>query len=316
MGQQDIAHKEFYSHPENVKDLIQGFVALDCVEQFDFSTLERDNSSYTEKEKNERHDDIVWRLKYRDEWVYIYIIIEFQSDEDETMPVRIMSYLSLLYLNLLANKNLGYGKDKKLPIVLPIVLYNGKYDWKVTKNIQDMIEDTQDNSLQKFIPKLSYYFIDEIRPNANEKDSVFAGLTNSVIATMKLQRAISREDFDKLAEELKDIFKDEKQKQRFSSFVTFMLRLLSTKLDKIDYEKAKSLDEVIRMTYTFIDREIENGVKNGIKNAEKKGEKKGKISAFYDMIKNGLITLEQAADSLRISPKQLLDDFKEYNLVL
>ena len=58
------------------------------------------------------------------------------------------------------------------------------------------------------------------------------------------------------------------------------------------------------MTYTFIDREIENG------------EKKGKISAFYDMIKKGLITLEQAATSLGISPKQLLDDFKEYNLVL
>ncbi|MBP5470575.1 MAG: Rpn family recombination-promoting nuclease/putative transposase, partial [Candidatus Riflebacteria bacterium] len=190
------------------------------------------------------------------------------------------------------------------PIVLPIVLYNGKYDWNVTNNIQDMIENTQDYSLQKYIPKLSYYFIDEIRPDANEKDSVFAGLTNSVIATMKLQRAISREDFDKLAEELKNIFKDEKQKQRFSSFVTFMLRLLSTKLDKIDYEKAKSLDEVIRMTYTFIDREIENG------------EKKGKISAFYDMIKKGLITLEQAATSLGISPKQLLDDFKEYNLVL
>ncbi|MBR4328764.1 MAG: Rpn family recombination-promoting nuclease/putative transposase, partial [Candidatus Riflebacteria bacterium] len=302
--QQDIAHKECYSHPENVNDLIQGFVAVDCVEQFDLSTLERDNASYTEKEKNERHDDIVWRLKWRDEWVYIYIIIEFQSDEDETMPVRIMSYLSLLYLNLLANKNLGYGVKKKLPIVLPIVLYNGKYDWNVTKNIQDIIEDTQDNSLQKYIPKLSYYLIDEIRPNANEKDSVFTGLTNSVIATMKLQRAVSREDFNKLTEELKVIFKDEKQKHRFGSFITFMLRLLSIKLDNNDYEKAKNLDEVIKMTYTFIDREIENG------------EKKGKISAFYDMIKKGLITLEQAANSLGISPKQLLDNFKEYNLVL
>ncbi len=74
------------------------------------------------------------------------------------------------------------------------------------------------------------------------------------------------------------------------------------------------------MTYTFIDREIENGIKNGIKNglknAEEKGEEKDKISAFYDMIKKGLITLEQAATSLGISPKQLLDDFKEYNLVL
>ena len=59
MGNHDISHKEFYSHPENVKDLIQGFVALDCISEFDFSTLERANASYTEKEKNERHDDII-----------------------------------------------------------------------------------------------------------------------------------------------------------------------------------------------------------------------------------------------------------------
>ena len=66
----------------------------------------------------------------------------------------------------------------------------------------------------------------------------------------------------------------------------------------------KDLDEVIRMTKTFIDREIENS------------EKKGKISAFYEMIKQGLITLDQAATSLGITSKQLLADFKEYNLVL
>ena len=73
MIKHDIAHKEFYSNPENVKDLIQGFVALDCVSEFDFSTLERDNDSFIEKEKNERHDDIIWRLKWRDRWVYVYI---------------------------------------------------------------------------------------------------------------------------------------------------------------------------------------------------------------------------------------------------
>ena len=154
MGKLDISHKEFYSHPENVKDLIQGFVALDCVEQFDFSTLERANASYAEKEKNERHDDIIWRLKWLDEWVYIYIIIEFQSDEDEAMPIRIMSYLSLLYLNLLANKNLGYGKTKKLPIVLPIVLYNGDSFWNVPLNVQDLIEKTEHSELDNVYSKI------------------------------------------------------------------------------------------------------------------------------------------------------------------
>ena len=57
MGQQDLAHKEFYSEPENIKDLIQGFVALKYVEQFDFSTLERENTSFVAKENTQRHDD-------------------------------------------------------------------------------------------------------------------------------------------------------------------------------------------------------------------------------------------------------------------
>ena len=308
MGKHDISHKEFYSHPENVKDLVQGFVALDCVSDFDFSTLERENASFVTKENTERHDDIIWKLRWRDKWVYVYIIIEFQSDVDETMPVRIMSYVSLLYLSLLANKNLGYGKGKKLPIVLPIVLYNGNDVWNVPKNIQEMIDDTKYDRLQSFIPKLSYYFIDEVHPEANEKDSVFEGLTNSVIATMKLQRATNREDFITLVEELKELFKDEKQRQRFSTYMIFMLRFLSAKLDRPEYESVKNLDEVIRMTKTFIDREIEN--------SEKKGKKEGEFNTVYNFIKQGLVTIDQAAKSIGLTKEQLLEGFKEYNLVL
>ena len=312
MGKNDISHKEFYSHPENVKDLIQGFVALDCVSDFDFNTLERENASFVTKENTERHDDIIWKLRWRDKWLYIYIIIEFQSDVDETMPVRIMSYISLLYLSLLTNKNLGYGKEKKLPIVLPIVLYNGSDVWDVPKNIQEMIDDTKYDRLQSFIPKLSYYFIDEVHPEANEKDSVLEGLTNSVIATMKLQRATSREDFIKIIEELKELFKDEKQRQRFNTYMIFMLRFLSTKLDRPEYESVKNLDEVIRMTYTFIDREIDNGKKEGMK----EGIKKGEFNTVYNFIKQGLVTIEQAAKSIGLTKEQLLEGFKEYNLVL
>ncbi len=306
MGQHDIAHKEFYSHPENVKDLIQGFVALDCVSEFDFSTLERDNDSFVEKEKNERHDDIIWRLKWRDRWVYVYIIIEFQSSVDETMPVRIMSYLSLLYLNLLANENLGYGQNKKLPIVLPIVLYNGSDIWNVPKNIQDMVDETSEEKLQKFIPKLSYYFIDEVHPEANEKDTVFDGLANSVVATMKLQRTVDREDFKVFVEQLKELFKDENQKRRFSSFIAFMLRLLENKLNKDDYKKVKNLDEVIKMTYTFIDYEKDISVKEG--------EKKGKLELLSSLIKEGLLTLKQAAEKMNMTIPQFENEIKNLSL--
>ena len=66
------------------------------------------------------------------------------------------------------------------------------------------------------------------------------------------------------------------------------------------------------MTKTFRDYDRENDLKEG----EKKGEKKGKLSAFYDLIKRGLITLEQAASTIGVTKDQLLEDFKECNLVL
>ena len=308
MGKHDISHKEFYSHPENVKDLIQCFVALDCVDDFDFDTLERENGSYVAKENTERHDDIIWKLRWRDKWVYIYILIEFQSSVDEAMPVRIMSYLALLYLSLLENKNLEYGKKKKLPIVLPIVLYNGRDYWNVPFDIQSIIDDTDDEKLNRYIPKLSYYFIDEVHPEANEKDSVFKGLINCVIATMMLQRAINKEDFEKLMMMLKEVIKDEKQRKRYETYMTFMLRFFENKFETDEYRKAKNLEEVFKMTYTFIDYEKDKSLEEG--------KKEGKLSAFYDMIKKGFITIDQAASSIGISNEQLLDDFKKCNLVL
>ena len=303
MGQHDIAHKEFYSHPENVKDLIQGFVALDCVSEFDFNTLERENTSFVPKENTERHDDIIWKLRWRDKWIYIYILIEFQSDVDETMPVRIMSYVSLLYLYLLGNKNLEYWKEKKLPVVLPIVLYNGKDIWNVPKNIQDMFKETHEE-LQKFVPRISYYFIDEVHPEANEKDSVFDGLANSVVATMKLQRTASTDKFLEFLNELKEIIKDPDYRNKFVSFMAFMRRFLSVVFDNQAYENALTLEEVIRMTKTFRDYDRENDLKEG------------EYNAIYNFIKKGRITIEEAANDIGVTVEQLLANFKKYNLVL
>ena len=218
-----------------------------------------------------------------------------------------MSYISLLYLYLLANKNLEYWKEKKLPVVLPIVLYNGKDIWNVPKNIESMFKETY-KELDRFIPKLSYYFIDEVHPEANEKDTVLDGLANSVVATMKLQRVASTDKFTEFLNELKEIIKNPDYKKKFITFMAFMRRFLSFVYDNPAFEQALTLEEIIKMTKTFRDYDRENDLEEG--------KKEGKLSAFYDMIKKGRITLEEAASDIGISVEQLLASFKEYNLVL
>ena len=53
-----------------------------------------------------RADDVVWRVKAEGEWIYLYILIEFQSTIDPYMAIRIMTYVGLLYQDLIRKKDI------------------------------------------------------------------------------------------------------------------------------------------------------------------------------------------------------------------
>jgi len=85
----DTGYKLLFSNPELVRDLILGFVPDEWLHQLDYSTLERVPGSYVTEDFSNRADDIVWRVKVGGEWVYLYLLIEFQSRVDKyTEPCR------------------------------------------------------------------------------------------------------------------------------------------------------------------------------------------------------------------------------------
>ena len=55
------------------------------------------------------------------------------------------------------------------------------------------------------------------------------------------------------------------------------------------------------MTKTFRDYDRENDLEEG----RKEGEKKGKLSAFYTLVKDGILTLKQAAEKMNMTIPQL-----------
>lgn len=84
-----------------------------------------------------RSDDVVWRVRAGGEWVYLYLLFEFQRSVDKHMALRMMVYIGLLYQDLVKS---GQGLPKgRLPPVLPIVLYNGHRRWTARTNIADLI---------------------------------------------------------------------------------------------------------------------------------------------------------------------------------
>lgn len=133
----DQSYKLLFSHPEMVADLLRGFVHEDWVKHLDFSSLEKVGGSYISDDLQEREDDVIWRVRWGQDWLYVYLLIEFQSTVDRYMAVRILVYLSLLYQDLIKTGQLT--TDGRLPPVLPIVLYNGSRRWDAPVEIADLI---------------------------------------------------------------------------------------------------------------------------------------------------------------------------------
>ncbi len=115
----------------------------------------------------------MWRLRYRAAdgstgWVYLLVMLEFQSSVDTDMALRVHGYTGQLYARLRREDRKG-----PFPPVLPIVIYNGRAHWSAARNIRDAIAPAG-AALECFQPKQGYLLLDvhRLRPADLPEDNV------------------------------------------------------------------------------------------------------------------------------------------------
>ncbi len=95
LAMHDPAYKRLFSHPRMIQDLLHGFATRDWSNARDFATLKPVPASFYSR--RQRHGDLVWQVRFHDRWLYLMLLLEFQSDVDHGMAVRILTYTGLLY---------------------------------------------------------------------------------------------------------------------------------------------------------------------------------------------------------------------------
>ena len=156
----DAAYKRFFSDPLMVESLLRDFVPERFVDDLDFSTLELCSGDYVADNLSQRHNDIVWRIHWKEQkWLYLVLLLEFQSKQDPWMPLRMLSYTSLLLLKLVETRKVL--PHHPLPDVFPIVLYNGGMAWKVPLDVASLYTAPMSSRLQLYRPQHPYFLLDE-----------------------------------------------------------------------------------------------------------------------------------------------------------
>jgi hypothetical protein len=80
--------------PENLRELVR-LVARDIADRLDFTRAERINRSFIPGSLHKQEADLLTRVPYRDGEgeVWVYLLLEHQSQPDVTMGLRLLSYM-------------------------------------------------------------------------------------------------------------------------------------------------------------------------------------------------------------------------------
>ncbi len=142
------------------------------LERLDFSTLTQLPDIYVSKELRKTLSDIVYSCSMKDGsgTIKISLLIEHKSYVDKYTPIQVGAYVFSGLLKQISSK------EKKLSLIIPILLYHGKEKWEY-RTLNDLFEDL-DPELRRFIPDYEYVY-----HNVGEiSDEVIQALHNKFLA--------------------------------------------------------------------------------------------------------------------------------------
>ncbi len=225
MGQHDLSYRLFFSHARMVCDLLREMIGEAWVELLDFTSAERVNASFVSNKWKNRESDVIWKFRRRDtgDPVYVYVLLEFQSRPDRYMPVRLMTYTGMFYEQLIAEGRLP--PSGRLPLVIPIVVYNGLGSWGTPLDLAELIERF-DPSAESYVPHLRYKLVHEAAYSAEE-----LGAKQSPVADLfRLEQSTSWKDVLAGVERLEEHVEPGTEPELYRAFVGWLREVIFRRL--------------------------------------------------------------------------------------
>jgi len=306
----DGGYHLLFSFPRLVTDLLRGFIDEAWVEVLDFSTLERVNAKLHGGNLLRCDGDMVWRVKLKTGGhAYIFVVLEFQSNPDHWMAVRMAAAVLLLYLHLIRESQRP-GADKSdilagglLPPVFPLVLYNGTDTWRAEQDAAKLIAELPGLEGWSWRPSIRYHVLSEQEVPRGK----LGGPDNLVAVLFALEQCRTLEDVQAQIFRLATLLQGEENAELRRAFITWITSVVAvarqipvghTMIRPLSEEKTM-LSDVIK----DIEQKMINNYSKGLSDGETKGEAKGEARGEARGEAKALIRLIERRFSL-LSPDQ------------
>jgi len=236
------------------------------------------------------------------------------------MPIRLLMYMTEIWRDELKNTDtkIKKRKDYKLPAIVPMVVYNGKYNWTVARNFKDILKGHE--LFEDSIVDFRYLLFDvnrmekeELLEIANIVSTVFLLDQNvndiEIVDRLKLVGRILRKDSSKEQQKIFKAWLVNILRNRFKDNIDTNINKLLKETSELEVEDMVSnLGKTIERGFKTSEQ---RGIKQGIKQGIDKGIEQGKEETAVNLLKLGIDT-EIIAKGTGLSLEKILELKKKY----
>lgn len=135
-------HDHFFRKVMERSEVLNAFLKThlpgELLKKINLKKIQRMPKSFVTDMSKDLIADFICKVKIDKHDGYLVFLIEHQSTPDELMPFRVFQYTCEII-----SKHLDNTGRKKIPLVIPLVVYNGKRPYRYSTDIKALIDAPQ-----------------------------------------------------------------------------------------------------------------------------------------------------------------------------
>ena len=278
----DKGYSRIFADKKNFLHFLKKYVDVDFVRDIEEDDLIHIDTTLIDENYREIESDVIFKMRFKGSNVLFYCLLELQSTSDNTMPFRLLRYITELMKREFDNTDENERKriNYRLPAVIPIVLYNGTNGWTAVRSFKEYLQGYE--RFGEYVVDFKYLLFDL---NRTDDDTILSTETLLDIVLM-LDKSTNRSSMERAFKKAHEMFQqmDESDKDELMRWLRLILLSNITdeskKLELLqDFEKG----EVSKMKYG-IDFYFEERMEEGVQRGKLEGMLEGKLETQREII--------------------------------
>ena len=308
----DQLFRKSLENPIVAYELLQAHLPQEVLAIIDTSTLKLEKESFVEPDLSTSIADVLFSVKFHDNDGYIYLLLEHQSTPEHFMAFRLFKYM----VNICDRYRLENQKTENLPIIYPLIIYNGTKSYNAPRNLWDLFNNrilakkfwTEDHKIVN---------VHDI-PDEEFKTRIWSGILEFFLKHRHEKQLLKK--WQQIADILPELTKISIGYDYIKLILHYTLPSID-KNDKIELEKMlintlnqeKGAELMTSLAQAWKEEGIEIGIidgirigkQDGIKLGEARGEEKKALVIAKNLLKAGL-TIDLIAESTGLSTQEIM----------